>query len=343
MAILSSADGNLASGRSFVALKGKFMKMVARMLGRLLSNFATLLILSAISFVLLNFKGPKEIAVSSLGREASAAQIDVFVKDHNLEESTPVRFLSWSLAVVQGDFGRTIVTGQPVADVIAPRVIRSVVLATIGVLIGIVSGIVVGTLLARRFGSPADLRGTSALLLLASVPEFLIALMIYSIFSVWLEWVPAQSSFAFAFGSAADRAMAYILPALSIALIILPHISRVTRATMSEAFRSQYVMSARLRGLPEYKVVWQHALINCTTPILSAIGLSLVYAFSGAVAIEYLFGFPGMGTLLVESIGSGELFTTMSLLLVFGVLVAVTNIAVDVVIYSLNPRVRFSK
>ncbi|WP_158249207.1 MULTISPECIES: ABC transporter permease [Pseudomonas] len=342
MTSLNRADVSDARG-SFVALKGHFMKLVARLLGRLLSNIATLVILSAISFALLNFKGPQEIAMSSLGREASADQIEAFVKDHHLGDPTALRFLSWSLGVINGDFGTTIVTGQPVIDIIAPRVTRSIILATVGALIGIASGVLIGTLLARRFGSPTDLRLTSALLLLASVPEFLVALMIYSVFSVWLEWIPAQSSFAFAFGNSSDRAVAYILPALSIALIILPHISRVTRATMSEAFKSQYVMSAKLRGLPEHKVVWQHALINCATPIMGAVGLSLVYAFSGAVAIEYLFNFPGVGALLVESIGSGELFTTMSLLLVFGVLVAFTNIAVDVGTYFLNPRVRFSK
>ena len=147
---------------------------------------------------------------------------------------------------------------------------------------------------------------------------------------------------AFSFGDFWARAITFVLPAATIALLLMPHIARVARVATSEAFAASYVGAARLRGLNERQVKWDHAFRNAAVPLVSVIGLNLVYAISGVLVVDYLFGFPGIGSLLVAAIGSGDVLTTQGIIMMFAVIITLINISVDIVILWLNPRLRLA-
>jgi peptide/nickel transport system permease protein len=174
------------------------------------------------------------------------------------------------------------------------------------------------------------------------MPEFLIGIALYLVFVIWLGWFPTQASMAFSFGSVTDRAVTYVLPSATIALLLMPHIARVARVATAEAFKANYVDAARLRGLSERRVRWDHAFRNAAVPLVSVIGTNLVYSISGVVVVDYLFGFPGIGALLVAAIGSGDVLTVQGIIMLFAVIIAAINICVDLAILWLNPRLRLA-
>jgi len=209
-------------------------------------------------------------------------------------------------------------------------------------LFGVTGGILIGVFLAQRKGTPTDIRCVTILLVLASMPEFLIGIALYLVFVVWLGWFPTQSGMAFSFGDVWARAVTFVLPAATIALLLMPHIARVARVATSEAFAASYVGAARLRGLNERQVKWDHAFRNAAVPLVSVIGINLIYALSGVLVVDYLFGFPGIGSLLVTAIGSGDVLTTQGIIMMFAVIITLINIVVDIVILWLNPRLRLA-
>lgn len=319
--------------------------MSQRLLGtivtRLGANLVTLLVISIVTFGLMNMKAPEDVARSVLGREVSASQIAEFVAKNGLDAPVTLRYAHWIGRFAIGDFGHSIVTGRPVSKDVLTRLGRSLTLAAFGSLFGVVAGVVIGMQLALRAGSKADFRAVTGLLVIASMPEFLIGIALYLTFVVWLGWFPTQAGMAFSFGDPLARALTYVLPAATIGFLLMPHIARVARAAAIEAFASAYVDAARLRGLSERQVSWDHAFRNAALPLTSVIGVNLVYAVSGVVVVDFLFGFPGLGALLVASIGSGDVFTTQAIVMMFAVVIVVINVAVDLVMLWLNPKARF--
>ncbi len=309
---------------------------------RLGSNLVTLLIVSVVTFLLMNIKKPEDIARSVLGREISGEQIARFVERNQLGRPAYVRYLEWIGNFVRGDLGKSIVTGRAVSNDVFTRLGRSLTLAGVAALFGVLGGIFLGVFLAQRKGTATDFRCVTLLLVLASMPEFLIGIALYLVFVVWLGWFPTQSAMAFSFGDFWARAVTFILPAATIALLLVPHIARVARVATSEAFAASYVSAARLRGLNERQVKWDHAFRNAAVPLASVIGLNLVYAISGVLVVDYLFGFPGIGSLLVAAIGSGDVLTTQGIIMMFAVIIAIINVSVDAMILWLNPRLRLA-
>ena len=308
---------------------------------RLTANAIVLILLSMIVFALMNFKSPADIARSVLGREVATEQIDEFIANHGLDKGIALRYVAWVSNAVRADLGRSVITDREVAPDVIPRFLRSLSLAAVGGGCGAIFGILTGVFLARRFGSRSDFHIVTGLLMLASMPEFLIGIALYLTFVVWLGWFPTQSEFAFAFGTSWARAQTFVLPALTIAILIVPHVARVARISTAEALAAPYVVAARLRGLSEFSVKWDHAFRNAAVSLVSVVGLNLVYAMAGVVVVEYLFGFPGMGSLLVQSIASGDLFVTQAIIMLFACVVIAINMIVDVGILWLNPRLRF--
>jgi peptide/nickel transport system permease protein len=318
------------------------LKLLQQIAARLGANAVTLLVVSIVTFLLMNIKKPEDIARSVLGREISHEQIASFIERNQLDRPMQTRYFEWIGDLLQGDLGNSIVTGRPVSSDVFTRLWRSLTLAGIAALFGVASGILIGVFLAQRQGTPADFRCVTILLVLASMPEFLIGIALYLVFVVWLGWFPTQSTMAFSFGDFWARAITFVLPAATIALLLMPHIARVARVATSEAFAASYVGAARLRGLNERQVKWDHAFRNAAVPLVSVIGLNLVYAISGVLVVDYLFGFPGIGSLLVAAIGSGDVLTTQGIIMIFAVIITIINVNVDIMILWLNPRLRLA-
>jgi peptide/nickel transport system permease protein len=317
----------------------KLLQQIATRLG---ANILTLFIVSIVTFLLMNSKAPEDIARSVLGREISREQIAKFVARNQLDRPIQSRYVAWMSDFIKGDLGKSIVTGRPVSSDAMTRLARSLTLAGIAALFGIGGGILMGVFLAQRIGTRTDFRFVTSLLVLASMPEFLIGIALYLIFVIWLGWFPTQASMAFSFGGLSERAATYVLPAATIALLLMPHIARVARVATSEAFNASYVDAARLRGLSERRVRWDHAFRNAAVPLVSVIGTNLVYSFAGVVVVDYLFGFPGIGALLVAAIGSGDVLTVQGIIMLFAVIIVAINICVDLAILWLNPRLRLA-
>jgi peptide/nickel transport system permease protein len=318
------------------------LRLLRQIAARLGANAVTLLMVSVVTFLLMNMKKPEDIARSVLGREITNEQIARFVERNQLDRPVLKRYADWAGNFVQGDLGKSIVTGRPVSNDVFTRLGRSLTLAGVAALFGVTGGILVGVFLAQRKGTPADFRLVTFLLVLASMPEFLIGIALYLVFVVWLGWFPTQAGMAFSFGDFWARAATFVLPAATIALLLMPHIARVARVATSEAFAASYVAAARLRGLSERQVKWNHAFRNAAVPLVSVIGINLIYAISGVLVVDYLFGFPGIGSLLVAAIGSGDVLTTQGVIMMFAVIITIINVTVDLAILWLNPRLRLS-
>ncbi|MDI5930012.1 ABC transporter permease [Rhizobium leguminosarum] len=308
---------------------------------RLVANILTIIVISVLVFLLMNFKGPNEIAISILGRDASQEQLTVFIQSNRLNLPISQRYLSWIGHAMMGDFGTSVSTGRAVLDDVFPALQVSATLAFFSALVGIGFGIVIGVFLAVRAGSKSDFRIVVGLIALAALPEFIVGICLYLIFAVFLGWLPSENSFAFSFGTFGDRVVAFILPTLTLAALIVPQVARVTRAAMTEALASGYVSSARLRGLKERQIVWDHAFRNASVPLAGVLGLNVAFAMTGTLSVETVFGLPGLGSMLVSSIASGDVFTTQTIIMIFAVLIAVVNIFVDLAVLALNPRLRF--
>jgi peptide/nickel transport system permease protein len=318
------------------------LKLLRQITTRLGANLVTLFVVSIVTFFLMNIKQPEDIARSVLGREITADQIQAFVERNQLNRPAAVRYVDWIGDFVRGDLGNSIVTGRPVSNDVFTRFSRSLTLAGIAAFFGATAGILIGVFLAERKGTVADFRMVTALLVLASMPEFLIGIALYLVFVIWLGWFPTQSGMAFSFGTFQDRAITFILPATTIALLLIPHIARVTRVVTAEAFAATYVSAARLRGLGERQIKWSHAFRNAAVPLVSVVSINIVYAISGVLVVDVLFGFPGIGSLLVAAIGSGDVLTTQGVIMMFAVMITIINLTADVVTLWLSPRLRLA-
>lgn len=318
------------------------LKLLRQIATRLGANLVTLAVVSIVTFSLMNLKKPEDIARSVLGREVTIDQIESFVKRNQLDRPAVTRYLEWIENLMRGDLGRSVVTGRPVSNDIITRLSRSLILAGIAALLGVTGGILIGVFLAQRKGTPTDFRLVTSLLVLASMPEFLIGIALYLVFVIWLGWFPTQSGMAFSFGDFWARAVSFVLPSATIALLLMPHIARVARVVTAEALASGYVSAARLRGLDERQIKWSHAFRNAAAPLVSVISINIVYAISGVLVIDYLFGFPGIGSLLVAAIGSGDVLSTQSIIIMFAVIITLINITADIVMLWLNPRLRLA-
>lgn len=323
--------------------RGAGKRVAFRIVVRISANLATLAIISFLVFVVMSFKTPEDVARSVLGREVSHEQLDAFIEKHQLNAPLVERYAVWAAGAVGGNFGESLLTGRPVSKEIRTRLSRTVLLAAIGGTLGVAMGVFIGVLQARRFGSKFDVAITGANLGVAAVPEFLVAMLLYLVFVIWLKWFPTQSGLAFSFGGLWDKALTLILPAATVALLVMPHVARLTRATTVEALSAPCVDAARLRGLDRRTVVWDYAFRNSAVPVVSAIGLAMTYAVSGLVTVEVVFGFPGIGSLLIQTLGSGDVLVSQGIILVFAVIIISINLLVDIATFWLNPRIRFTE
>lgn len=310
------------------------------MLRGLASALLTVLAVSVVTFLATSIKSPEDVARASLGRRAASEQIAAFVETHDLAAPLPERYGGWLGDFVQGDWGTSVVTDRQIQPELAPRIGRTLLLVGLAFVVVVPSSIALGAYLAQRWGSRIDVAATSALTALRAFPEFVVGLGAILVFSVLLRILPPESATAIAFGTAQAKALAYLLPTLTLVLVAAPFLVRLTRAAARKSMAAAPARAATLRGIARRTVVWDYGMRGAAVPILNATGLTLVHLLGGTIVVENLFGFPGLGQALVTAVGTGDTVAVQAIAVVTAALLIATSVLTDLFANLLNPRLR---
>ena len=298
-----------------------------------------LVLISLVTFFLINLApgGPSAAArFESTAEERAAIQHQL-----GLDRPMLVRYGSWALDAVQGNFGDTLSGGQPVAPMLRQRLGTTLQLGLSALLLSVLVGIPLGIITAMRRNSVLDHAVNALSTLGMSVPDFWTGIMAILLFAVTLKVLPASGLADMSAGFSPGEWLRHmILPAGVLAFVMLPNLVRFTRASLLEVLGADYLRTARAKGVREWSVIVKHALRNAFVPIVAMIGLILPALLSGSVIIESVFGLPGMGRLAVDAALGRDYNTIMAVTLAAGAIVIVTNLMVDLAYTVIDPRIR---
>lgn len=273
---------------------------------------------------------PARVIAGVLATEQDVQRIRV---ELGLDEPLPVQAGIFLRDLAQGDLGVSARTSNPVLAEIGARLPATLSLATAGMLLAVAIGIPLGAWAAARAGSAADLLVSTLVLFGISLPVYWLGLMLIILFSIRLRWLPAAG---------AEGPLSLILPAFTLAAFSVAFIARITRSSMLEVLRQDYVRTAHAKGVGRREVEWRHALRNALPPVVTVIGLQFGELLGGAILTETVFGWPGLGRLLVDSIFARDYPMVQGLVIVFAAMFAVVNLIVDLTYERIDPRVRYA-
>jgi len=304
---------------------------VKYLLRRLLHVVPVLLGVTLITFSLLHLI-PGDPAQILAGPDASAADVAAMREAMGLNKPLMVQYLDYLTGLFQGDMGRSMSTGRPVLDELMDRFPNTVILAIAGVGVAVLLGVPVGVVAAIRSRTLVDHGSMIFALLGISAPAFWLGFMLMMIFSVQLGWLP----------SAGYRTPAHlVLPAFTLGTGAMAIVARMTRSSLLEVLRQDYVNTARAKGLREMVVISKHALRNAMIPTTTVVGLSFGSLLGGAVLTEMVFAWPGLGRLIVYAIGIRDLPVVQGAVLLLALTFVLVNLAVDLIYGVIDPRVRY--
>lgn len=293
--------------------------------------------MSFIAFAATSRSG-EAVARNVLGKGATPEQIQAFIQANGLDRSLVVRYFDWLWNSLHGNWGTTLSSKLPVQDLVVPAFIKTAELALLSLAWSLPVAILLGLLMARRRGV-VDMTLLVVLVVLAALPEFVIAVGVMIVFAVRLKWLPVDAS-ALQFGSGFSVFLAYVPAALTLGLAFIPYISRVTRATVAESLAAPYTRGAVLRGLPRRQVVWRHTMRTAAVPLVNAIAIVIIYVMGGVIVVENVFAFPGIGRLLIQAIGQGDTNVVLIIIMMLGTLFIVLALVADLIVVRLNPRLK---
>lgn len=285
--------------------------------------------------------GGPEGALLESGRFIDPEVIEAYRARLGVDQSIPVQYVKWLSAVMTGDLGVSFSTTRPVADMIRERLPATLELMGASFLLAAVLAFALGTLSAVRQYSVFDHVGTGLSFLGIAMPVFWFALILQLVFSVWLGWLPVSGTRTVGDTSTWDHLRHLILPGLVLSLRYVAGWSRYLRSSLLQVLRTDYVRTARAKGLPEYVVVGAHALRNALIPVVSVMALNLAGLFSGAVITETVFAWPGIGRMFVQAMFARDYPLLMGILLLGSMMVVLFNLLADVLYAVLDPRIRY--
>jgi peptide/nickel transport system permease protein len=313
--------------------------MIQFILRRLLIALPVLLLVSLISASIMQLV-PGDPAAVIAGQNATDAEIAQIREQLGLNRPFAVRLAGWYADLARGDLGQSILLNRPVTQAIAERIPVTLALAGFALLLTVAIGLPCGVVAAVRANTWVDQAVLSFSLIGVSVPNFWLSLMLIVLFGVMLEWLPAGGYIPFA-DDAVGWVRCLILPAISLALLQIGLLARITRATMLEVLQQDYIRTARAKGMPALVVVGKHALKNVMVPVVTVIGISFGLLLSGSVVIETVYSIPGMGRLLTSAIFGRDYPVIQGGLLVTAAVLVLLNLVVDVLYAAIDPRIRY--
>lgn len=304
--------------------------MLSFVLRRLQLALITVFGVTLIVFVAARLSG--DVVYTLVSDAADQEEIEKVRKELDLDRPAWLQYVSFVANVARGDFGRSIRYQRPVVEVIAERIPKTVQLGLTAFAVAIVGGISLGILAARTRGSIVDRAVRTFAVLAQSMPHFWIGMMAILIFAVTLRWLPTSGSGTW---------LHLIMPALTLATFPMAAIMRITRSSMLETLDAEYVKFLRVKGLTERLIVWKHALRNALIPVVALSGIQLGNLLGGAVIVETVFSWPGLGNLMVESIISRDYPVIQSGVLMISIFLISLNFAVDLIFGIIDPRIRY--
>ena len=308
-------------------------------LRRLLAVVPVMLVVATVAFVLIHL-APGDPASVIAGPYASADDVAKLRHQLGLDEPLPVQLLRWYGRLLRGDLGDSIFLRRPVIEAIVDRLEPTLLLTTWATLIAVLIGVPAGILSARYHNSAIDQSLMGLALLGLSVPNFLLGLIMILVFGVWLGWLPVAGYVSLDSGMWSNL-RSLLMPALSLGLVQSALIARITRSSMLDVLREQYILSSRAKGLDERVVIYKHALKNALIPLVTLAGLQLPLVFSGALVTETIFTWPGMGRLFWDAARGRDYPVLLAVVMIEAALILLFNLLADILYGFLDPRIRY--
>ena len=317
--------------------------MLRFLLRRLLAVLPVLFVVSLVVFLILRL-APGDPAAVIAGNSATNEDIAKIQVQLGLDRPIPVQYGIWMGNVFRGDLGFSYYLNKPVTELIAQRVEPTLSLAFGTVILAILIAVPLGTLAAWRMGGWLDRLLSGFSVAGFSVPVFVIGYLLIYLFAMRLEWLPVQGYKSLSGPSAAGPwawMRQLILPWMTLAMIYVALIARVTRASVSEALTEDYIRTARAKGITESAVLLRHALANAAVPIVTVVGIGIALLIGGVVVTETVYAIPGLGSLTVDAVLNRDFPVIQGLVLLFSVSYVFINLLVDLSYLVLDPRIRY--
>jgi peptide/nickel transport system permease protein len=295
---------------------------------RIVHSLVVILAVSAVVFMLSHLSG--DPAALLLPRDANRAQLEQFYRDIGYDQPLPLQFIRFLGALLHGDLGVSLFTKEPALNIVLERLPATLELAGAALLISIVVSFPVGVYAATHPYSIADRVLLGVTVLAQSMPIFWLGLMLIALFGVQLHWLPVAGR------GGLDH---LILPAVALSLYSLSRNARIIRSSMLDTLGTEYIRTARAKGLDERTVVWRHALKNALIPVVTILGLQIGSLVGGVVVTETVFAWPGVGRLIVQAITSRDFPLVQASVLFLSTLFVTINIVVDLTYALIDPRI----
>jgi peptide/nickel transport system permease protein len=305
--------------------------------GRLLGTAPVILILSIGVFLMLHLT-PGDPVQIMLGQDADPQAIAALRAELGLDQPLPVQYLRWAGNALHGDLGRSIRTNQPVRDAIVSRLPVTIELSLVALVISLVIGLPAGMLAAIRRNSSLDLASTGVALVGVSLPSFFLGILLILVFALWLRWVP-PSGYTPLMQDPAMNVKQMLMPAIALGAALAGIVARLMRSSLLEVLGTDYMRTARAKGLSEQASVIGHGVQNALLPVVTVVGLQVGALLGGAILIETIFALPGIGRLAVDSIFARDFPIVQGVVLFLALVRVLSNLVADLLYGRLDPRI----
>ena len=313
--------------------------MIKMILKRIFQLIPVLLITMSMTFVITRVL-PGNPAVSILGPQATAEDIAKLEEEMGLHDPMPVQYINYMKRILTGDLGTSYRYNRPVADLIFEKLPNTLQIALASLIIALLIGVPVGIISAVKQYSVFDYISMIAALIGVSMPSFWLGLMLVLIFSVNLGWFPTMGMGAISNGIG-DVISHLFLPSLCLSFGSMANFARISRSSMLEVIDQDYMKAVRAKGIRENVVIIKHGLKNALPPIVTVLGMRIAALMTGAIMIETIFAWPGLGRLIVDAINNNDFEMIQGTVLFMAILYVTVNLVVDIIYLYINPKVSY--
>ena len=306
-------------------------RMFRYALKRLIGLIPTLAIVAIFVFFFIHLL-PGDPARLAAGQDANQETIELVRKDLGLDKPLPQQFLRFTAGALRGDFGKSIRTKRPVMTEIAERFPYTMKLTLAAMAWSVVFGLGIGIFSAIHRNRWPDHVGMTLAVSGISFPSFALGLLLMSVFSVWLGWLPTVG---------ADTPRHYIMPAITLGAGVAAVLARFTRSAFLDVLKDDYIRTARSKGVAESMVIFKHGLRNALIPVITMMGLQFGFLLGGSIVVERVFNWPGMGRLLLDAVDMRDYPVLQAEVLLFSLQFILVNLTVDILYGVINPTIRY--